>query len=39
MNKLKELTMQLIAAQERGDRREWKKLAGQIAEMEGESDK
>lgn len=39
MNEFKDLVMQLIAAQERGDRREWQDIAGQIAELKGECDK
>ncbi len=39
MNKFKNLVMQLIAAQERGEREQWQDIAGQIAELEGECDK
>lgn len=35
MKELEDLTMELVAAQERGDMEEWKKVAGRIAELEG----
>lgn len=39
MNELEDLAMQLIAAQECGDREQWQDVASRIAEMKGDDSK